>query len=327
MPIRPLISLLLCTVSILLALPLNAQQRTEYVIAPSGLRLRASPNAGAAVVGKLANGAACIPLAEKAIGQHTLFTVPNQGQYFYNDYNYDTFDGQGVRPIYTEWLKVRSGDLEGYAATAYLYPSRPRPVPNEIIYVDSLLELSTVPTNTKDFSWYALRLRDGQPTLIKEEVEFLRYNGEIDLSIEIIPHGGLPFSGIIGSRRPLREGPLQTSFFSSDYTPQHQFTKLDELPIDYDAFFSGPNAGKAEHTYRCTDPTSKAEVTFRLTDGGATPRTIRLIADIDQDGLLDYVLLSAAYGDMSTQVAIYLGTDEKDGVLQPSFSYIVYQGC
>lgn len=327
--------LILCLTSTML---LRAQEENKplplYVIAPNGLKLREGPGTQYKVLETAPYKSKVMLTDINFIQYDTSQKIPFPKYFFYEE-NY-TLTGA--------WLKIRYKNKDGYMLSTWLYPtcefSEPNPsgINTHFQMFDAInhFDCFKVPNPELGY-WYDLsRNPQGQLLMEKTKVEFLVEVGEIGYGVifGLITkrRDNKKANRIIYSVKPLAEGLLmqlpvpaldtlyqkvqkESLYYNGDYEIQakllfkakNEELKKVHLQMSHDAekhetniFFTIQGKKKLMYTQKYSD--------------GFGVSNVQLVADIDGDGVLDYIL---GFGDEKSSVAILFLSAEAE----PGFSH------
>lgn len=295
---------------------LFTQPATSYVIAPSGLNLRVGPDTDSRVLKRLPFGTTVTIENDSTYAADTLFTLRDFGYYEY-EIGHQQVYGNGDFPITGHWLKVSAEGVSGYLVDTYLFSSPPEDFQPEVVYFDAYSTTWSLDFNPAGYNWYGIFREDDGVKVEQVAAEFIgsasEYSGQIILDVY---EGKQRSYGLIGVREELRERTIPIRYGQSMESPFKRSKTFrlaqvggDTIPL----FVPDPMNLKGTYDFRVTDEAVGVDAVFRTTDVITALQFFRLVADLDGDGLDDYIIHGGGPLDMYARI-LFLSRDMVDGV-------------
>lgn len=331
----PILLILLClTLPSLLHAQEEYQPRPLYIIAPNGLKLREGPGTQYKVL-------EIAPYKSKVLLMDPNFIQFDSTQRI----TLPKFAYSGEDYILTgAWLKIRFKNKEGYMLSTWLYPTCEQSYPdppgmnkqiqmfNQINHFDCF----HIPKTSADY-WYDLTLdSQGQFSMETTNIEFFVETGEIGYGaiFGLITRrvDNKKAGRILRSVNPLAEGKLmqlpapsfdqlyqkvqkEALYYSGDYQTQSKLlfkAKNEELKKVH-LQMSFDDKTYETKIYSTINGEKKLMYVNKHLGGNGISK-VSMVADVDGDGILDYML---GFGDEKSSIEILFLSSEAE----PGFSH------
>lgn len=294
---------------------LNSQSR-RFVIAPSGLNIRNAPTLTSSKIGKL-KFCDTITIDDTNIyNTDTLYTIKDFGYYEIMIGN-NLHLGNGDRPVIANWRKVYFDQDSGYVVDTYLSKYMPKLEFDEIVYIDKRNIMLNLCLNPSSYYWYGLYYEKGVIQVREEKVDFIsginEYSGEI---LEVVYSDNIQAIGIIGSKVKMEVVKVYPEIYNDkinsnrDIDNLYTFEKISGPDKTYGRFL-------ADSTFVYQLLSEKMFIKpldkFRFHGGISNPIKIKLMADIDNDGIDDYIIYCHTVYDLRSY-ALFLSSNSKKGI-------------
>lgn len=297
----------------------NAQTNALYVVAPSGLNLRAAPDASSPVLERLPFGTPVLVANDSIYAIDTLFVVRNFGYYELLVQGQEQY-GKGDRPVIGQWRQITTDRSTGYLVDTYLYPNKPGTVNAEWVYYDVYSTNWGLPVNPKEYFWYGIFAEDQEVRIQSVSPDFIRTESEFSGTLIEPVYDDLAKSyGLIGSRGKLPERTLHPVYADRLDQPFAQQAPIRFTQIGGDSITYGPQEASTTYLFEAVNDSTHSRTLFQMTGGTAYPRSIRMQADLDGDGQEDYILFCFTTSDVYETV-LFLGRDRINGIYQKTAS-------
>ena len=294
-------------------------QSTRYVIAPSGLSVRAAPNLKGELIGRVNFGDSLVTVSDTLYGIDTLYEVKNYG--FYNYWiGPEEIYGNSDYYLVTQWFKINHQVNIAYVASLYTSTSPIQKSDEPIVYIDRHNTTWGLSFHPAHYQWYGLFYDSTTLSIKNISVDFIEAMSETSGAIIKPIYANKRNSlGIIGSKIKWQEGALTYDYLytfdtHSSSKKRFTFTQLDTNKIGYGEEFLDVN-----YLYAGLDTNTGKTTQFLLNGISRRPGHVRLRADIDGDQVNDYILFCYTIYDVH-EIALFLSTDMVDGVYHKSAS-------
>ncbi len=301
-----------------------ASGQQMQVIAANGLRLRATPDTKAAVKEVVPFGETVMLLDTTRYNHDTIRWVKDYGYYYILHRFGGHTEGNGDFPLTGHWRKVQWNKSTGYVFDAWLSPVRDvipefrcphvrdaaNPVNQLVRFEGRIFRLDFDP---RCYHWYGL-YDDGEQAQIKAiEVDFvIGFSETGDEGVRYLANNHKQLKYIIGSvqRLPERKFPYEkfdpwtVGWQTSQPSEPIKGSTVKTDWLFYSKDKNSPDMEQSRSIY--LKPKTGKDLLFKLDDFMGSEFFLSMVADIDGDGIDDYVICFST--DLIGQ-ALYLSSN------------------
>ncbi|MEL7220862.1 MAG: hypothetical protein AAGJ93_06050 [Bacteroidota bacterium] len=204
----------------------------------------------------------------------------------------------------------------------YTYPGKPERTHSDLVYYDKYSTTWGLSINPLDYEWASLMLTNGKIVKYKVKPDFIRICSEYSGPIIKPIYDQHKYSiGLIGSYSPLENDTTIARFADLNYTSEkfdeRVFKKIAGPDNSYGQTFADSN-----WIYNLQLDSLNLNVDFKFDRGSAGPIRIKLIADLDNDGLDDFIILSHTIWDLHETI-LFLSSSLQNGYYVKTISSIL----
>lgn len=304
------------TVLLILSFTSLASQSKRFVIAPRGLNIRKAPTRNSIKIGKLDFCDTAFVENNSIYNTDTLYTSKDFGYYELLVDN-DLLYSHGDRPVVANWVKVYFNQDSGYVVDTYLSKFQTKLKFEEIIYIDKLSTMWSLYFDPSDYNWYNIYRQGNVIQTREEKVDFIsginEYSGEV---LEVIYDNKMQSIGLIGSKVEIECSKVYSQYYDEISNTNRNIENLYMFEKRY-----GPDKTYGRFlkdsiwTYQLISDNRfiPSGNEFKFNSGLNNPIKIKLIADIDNDGLKDYIIYCHTVYDLRG-FALFLSRDSENGI-------------